>query len=303
MAQDTDSYFDRRRLKRRLTFWRLAAIVAVAALAIVAFGQFDSFDRGDHVAIFDVDGIIVDDPRRDALLNDVAEDPDAKALIVRINSPGGTVVGGESLYLTLRDVAKRKPVVAVLRELATSAGYMAAISADHIVARQSTITGSIGVLLQTTDVTELLSKIGVKPEVIKSSPLKAQPNPMEKFSPEAREATEAVIKDMYEMFVSMVSLRRNFDGAKTRELADGRIFTGRQALINGLVDVLGGVKEARVWLESNKGVAKSLPLLRVALKKERDRLRDILEDVVGKTVFSERLRLDGLISLWHPNVK
>lgn len=303
MALDTDKYFDRRRLKRRLTLWRLVAIVAVVALVALAFGQFDSLDRSDHVAVVDVLNLIVDDPKRDKLFKKIADDPNAKALLVRINSPGGTVVGGEALYLSIRRVAGKKPVVAVLRELATSAGYMAAIGADHIIGRQSTITGSIGVLMQTTDVTGLLDKLGVKPESVKSSPLKAQPNPLEPFSEEARQATRLIIDDMYDMFVSLVSSRRNLDDAKTRQLADGRIYTGRQAAANGLIDAIGGEDEARTWLETAKGIKKTLPLRPVSVRKERSLLRDLFDDAVGKTLFSERLRLDGMISLWHPNLK
>ena len=303
MTLETDKIMDRRNMKRSLAWWRVLAIVSVVALMIMAIGRFDDLDGGDHIAALDVDNIIVDDPDRIELLKDIADDPEVRALLLNINSPGGTVVGGESLFLTLRDVAEKKPVVAVMRELATSAGYMIALGADHIVARQATITGSIGVLMQSTDVTGLLEKIGIKSEAVKSSPLKAQPNPLEPFTDDGREAAREIIADMQDMFVGLVRDRRKLDEAKVRQVTDGRIFTGRQALSNGLIDAIGGEDEAIDWLETEKGVHKNLPVVQIFVRKEGGRLRDLLEDVVGKTLISERLRLDGVISLWHPNLK
>ncbi len=300
---DLDTLLDRRRLKRRLTFWRIAAILAVAALVIFAAGRFDSFGGRNHIAILDVDNIIVDDPDRNEALQRLANDASVKALLVHINSPGGTVVGGEALYLNLRKVAAKKPVVAVMADLATSAGYMTAIAADQIFARQSTVTGSIGVIMQTTDITGLLEKIGVKPESIKSAPLKAQPNPLEPMSEKAREAAQSVVADMFAMFVDMVTERRKMDRAAVTKLADGRVYTGRQALENGLIDAIGGEKEALDWLSSTKKISKSLPKKAVRIRRDDNFLRDTLEDIFGKTLISERLRLDGLISLWHPNLQ
>jgi len=300
---DLDTLLDRRRLKRRLTFWRIAAIVSVAALIIFAVGKFDGFGNRNHIAVLEVSNIIVDDRDRIDALQDLAKNRSVKALLVHINSPGGTVVGGESLYLGLRKVAEKMPVVAVMGDLATSAGYMTAIAADHIIARQSTVTGSIGVIMQTIDITGLLGKIGIKPESIKSAPLKAQPNPLEPMSEQARAAAQAVVSDMFRMFVDMVTERRQMDRSRVTTLADGRIYTGRQALENGLIDAIGGEKEALDWLNTVKNISNKLPLKPVKIRREDNILREALEDVFGKTLFSERLRLDGLISLWHPNLQ
>tara|TARA_B100000315_G_scaffold168434_1_gene156951 strand:- start:10353 stop:11258 length:906 start_codon:yes stop_codon:yes gene_type:complete len=300
---DLDTLLDRRRLKRRLTFWRIAAIVAVAALVIFVAGRFNTFGSGDHIAILDVENIIIDDSDRNEALERIAGDSSVKALLVHINSPGGTVVGGEALYLALRKVAKNKPVVAVMADLATSAGYMTAIAADQIFARRSTVTGSIGVIMQTTDITGLLEKIGVKPESIKSAPLKAQPNPLEPMSEKARAAAQAVVSDMFAMFVDMVTERRKMDRETVTKLSDGRVYTGRQALENGLIDALGGEKEALDWLASAKNISRKLPKRAVRIRRDDSFLRKTLEDLFGKTLISERLRLDGLISLWHPNLQ
>ena len=303
MSLDANKILYRRKLKRSRAIWRGLAVTAVAALVIVAVGRFNGLDGQAHIAALDVTKIIVDDRKRLKLLQSIGDDPDVKALIVSINSPGGTMVGGESLYLALREVAKRKPVVAVMRELATSAGYMIALGADYIVARQSTITGSIGVLMQSADMTGLLTKLGIKSEVVKSSPIKAQPNPLEPFSDDARRAAQEVIANMQDMFVGLVRDRRDMDDARVREVSDGRIFTGRQALTNGLIDAIGGEAGAVTWLETNKNLQKNLPIVEISVRQENGVLHEIFLDLVGKTTLSERLRLDGLISLWHPNLR
>ncbi|MCW9035475.1 MAG: signal peptide peptidase SppA [Rhodospirillales bacterium] len=301
MSLDADSVVDRRQLKKRLRLWQIFAIIAIAVSVALFFGRGTFTPQlGDYIAKFEVSGVIVDDPKRDKLLADIAKDEKVKAVIVRINSPGGTVVGGENLYTSLREITEKKPVVAVMGELATSAGYMTAIAADHIVARQGTITGSIGVILQTTEFTGLFEKIGIKPESIKSRPLKAQPSPLEVLSDEGRAATKAVVMDMYHMFVEMVSKRRNMPLDKTIELADGRIYTGRQALKNGLVDAIGGQETAITWLKEKREIDTKIPVKDVRLKDDLPIIQDIISGITGKSLFSERLTLDGLLSLWHP---
>ena len=303
MALEADRYLDRRRLKRRLTLWRVIAVAALVAATTIAFSQFGDFKRGSSIATLDVTNIIFDDLRRTEALRKLAKDERVKALIVRINSPGGTVVGGESLYFGLRGVAKTKPVVAVMGEVATSAGYMAAIGADYIIGRRSTITGSIGVLMQTTEITGLLTKLGIKAETIKSSPLKAQPNPLEPMSPAARAAAQNIISDIYAMFVDLVTVRRNMDRGTVLKIADGRIYTGRQALGNGLIDAIGDMDAARQWLAERRDIDKNLPLRPLKIKRDRDSLLERFDDLFGITLFSERLRLDGVISLWHPDLR
>ena len=301
MALDVDRYFDRRRLTRALRFWRVAAIVAVVGLVAVAVGRSDALPKSS-VALIEVHNVIFDDTDRIEVLDDIAADDRIKALLVHIDSPGGTVVGGENLYLALRRVAEKKPVVAIMAELATSAGYMVALGTDHIVARQGTVTGSIGVLMQSVEVTDLLAKLGITADSIKSAPLKATPNPLEKLTPDARAAAEDVVMDMYNMFVDMVSERRKMDRDATLKLADGRVYTGRQAIQNGLIDEIGGEREARAWLKSAHNVDDRLPVSLVEVRRDKGLLSDIFDDLLGKALFSERLRLDGLISLWHPQL-
>jgi protease IV len=301
MSLDPDYVVERRRLKRRLTFWRVLGVAAIVAAVVATAGRFDLIARSDHVARIVVEGLIFDDKARDEALSKVAGNKKVRALLVKIDSPGGTYVGGEALYQTLRRVAAKKPVVAVMGTTATSAGYMTALASDHIVARASSLTGSIGVIMQTADITGLLDKLGIKPETVKSGTLKAQPNPLERFTPEARKATEAVVKDFHDMFVSLVAERRALAKETVLGLADGRVFSGRQALAQGLVDQLGAEPEARKWLQETHKIADSLPIKDVEVKHEDQPWRDLLSAAVGKVLFSERLRLDGMLSVWHPD--
>jgi protease IV len=305
MALEADQAVDRRRPKRQISFWRAAAVIAVAALVVIGVtrsrgGPLAPLIERAHVERLAVTGVISEDTARSAALKEVLKDNRVKALIVDINSPGGTVVGSEELFRELRAIAAKKPVVAVMGTLAASGGYMTALGADHIVAREGTITGSIGVIMQSADVTGLLKKLGIEPEAIKSAPLKAVPSPLEPLTPEGREATKAVVMDMYDMFVGMVAERRNLPPDEAKRLADGRVYTGRQAVALKLIDQIGGEDEARAWLETARGVPASLPVRDVRIEKDSSGMFGLAGDWIGKALFSERLTLDGLMALWHP---
>lgn len=301
MSLDADLVIERRRLKRHLTLWRLTGVVAIVFAMLVGFGRFN-LSGGEHIARIAIQGIIVDDQARDEALRKVAKNDKTKALIVNINSPGGSFVGGEALYEALRLVSKKKPVVALMGTTATSAGYMTALASDQIFARSSSLTGSIGVILQSVDVTKMLENIGVKPIVIKSAPLKAQPNPLEKFSKAARKVTEYVVADFYNMFIDIVTERRNLPRDKVKELADGRVFSGRQAKALGLIDAIGAEEEARKWLFNIHKLADSLPVKDVQIANEGLPWVDWFDSKIEKVFFSERLSLDGVISLWQPSL-
>ncbi len=302
MSLEPDYLVDRRRLKRRLGVWRLVTVAAILAVVLLGLNRIGVVGR-DYVARLVVDGVITDDLERDEALAVIAQDHRAKALIVRINSPGGTVVGGEALYRRLRLVSETKPVVAVMGEVATSAAYMTALGSDHIIGREGTVTGSIGVLLQTANITGLLDRIGVETESVKSAPLKAQPNPLEEMSPQAREAIEQVVQDMFTMFVGIVQERRNFSPEQVMEVADGRIFTGRQALGNGLIDGIGSELDARRWLADTRDVPTTLPVRELDEDGTVVWVRRRIDSLFGKSLLPEILRLDGLVSVWHPQAR
>ncbi len=301
MALDVDALIDRRRLKRSVTLWRVVAVALALAVIAVAAARFGAPLFGAHVARIDVSGVIVHDRERIAAIEAVANNGAAKALLVRIDSPGGTVVGGEALYRALRLVAEKKPVAVVMGTVATSAGYMAALGGDHVVAREGSLTGSIGVIIQTTDITGLLESVGVEAEAIKSRPLKAVPNPLEELDERGREATRKVVMDIYDMFVDLVAERRELNRPAALDLADGRIYTGRQAFEAGLIDELGGEREARAWLAEEHGVGRDLRTVDITPGTGISVGTEALIEAGGKMLFSELLTLDGLVSLWQPH--
>jgi protease-4 len=256
---DHSAIADRRQLRRKLTFWRIAAI-GIALLAVFAAAAWRWPDSGarDHIARVSITGIIQDDAELLERLDRIARNDRAKALVVTISSPGGTTYGGEVIFKALRKVAEKKPVVSDVRTLAASAGYMIATAGDTIIAGESSITGSIGVLFQYPQMKELMDKIGVSLEEIKSAPLKAEPSPFHPASEEAKTMIRAMVMDSYDWFVDLVVERRNLPRAEVLRLADGSIFTGRQALAAKLVDQLGGPEEIRAYLEERK-VSADLP--------------------------------------------
>ena len=319
MSLDADLIVDRRRMRRKLTFWRvvavLIAIAAVVALAATARRSNMLTAGGDYIARVKVTGLIRNDQERVESLEKLAKSS-AKAVIVHIDSPGGTTAGSEQLHGALRGVAAAKPLVVVVDGLAASGGYIAAMSADHIVAQETSLVGSIGVLFQYPNVGELLKVVGVKIEEVKSSPLKAAPNGYEPTSPEARAAIEALVKDSYAWFRGMVSERRKMDGAALETVTDGRVFTGRQALALRLVDQIGNEKTAIAWLATEKGVKADTPLrdcqlkprfsdlsmlhLAAAMLLDAVGLNSLAQRIEGSVLAVERLNLDGLLALWHP---
>jgi protease-4 len=307
MSLDSDVIVDRRRIRRKLTFWRVvAAVVGVAALVTVGVvatpAGRGALTGANSIARIHIDGLIrSNDDRVEAL--ERLEKSRAAAVIVHINSPGGTTAGSEQLYNSLLRLKAKKPMVVVVEGLAASGGYITAIAADHIVAQQSSLVGSIGVLFQYPNFTDLLKTVGVKVEEVKSSPLKAAPNGYEPTSQEARDALDALVKDSYAWFKDLVKTRRGMDEAQLEKVSDGRVFTGRQAVGLKLVDELGDEKTAVAWLVEQKNVKKGLPVRDYKL---RPRFGDLTFLKAAASVVLDSLGLsavarhDGRLALWHP---
>jgi protease-4 len=322
MSLDSDVIVDRRRIRRKLTFWRVvAALLAIAAVitigSIATPGGRGAFTATGSIARVNIEGLIRSDQDRVEALERLA-DSKAAAVIVHINSPGGTTAGSEQLYDALVQLKAKKPLVVVVEGLAASGGYITAIAADHIIAQQTSLVGSIGVLFQFPNFTDLMKTVGVKVEEVKSSPLKAAPNGFEPTSPEARAALDSLVKDSYAWFRDLVKARRGMDDALLDRVADGRVFTGRQAVDLKLIDQLGDEKTAVAWLVAQKGIKSDLPVhdfklaprfgdltfLRTAASITLDALglsaiaRQVEQTGVAQAV--DRLGLDGMLALWHP---
>ena len=332
MSLDADHIVDRRRMRRKLTFWR---VLTVAVLVVAITGVTLAWQRGGisdgttgAIARIRISGLIRGNLQRVEALERLAKS-NARAVIVHVDSPGGTTAGAEQLYDALIQLKARKPLVVVVDGLAASGGYIAALASDHIVAQSSSLVGSIGVLVQYPNFYDLLKTIGVKVEDVKSSPLKAAPNGFEPTSPEARAALAAIVMDSYDWFRNLVRDTRKLDAATLERVADGRVFTGRQALDLKLVDALGNEKTAVAWLAKQHpcGDASTratcvdpatpvrdyrlsprfadFPFLHVATVAllEGVGLSPIARRIEESGSFEavERLSLDGLLALWHPS--
>ncbi|MGI9412040.1 MAG: signal peptide peptidase SppA [Hyphomicrobiales bacterium] len=321
MSLDADILVDRRRLKRRLSLWRFIAIASLLAVLIAAgiglSGDGWRYGFAHHVARVTVSGLITDNRKQQKLFDEIVKSDKVKAVILHINSPGGTTTGSEALFAAIRRVSADKPVVAVLGTVAASGGYVAALASDHIVARGNTLTGSIGVIFRWAEVSELMQKLGVKVEDIKSGTLKAEPSPFKQIPEEAREVARRMVLDSYEWFVGLVAERRPFDRVRARQLSDGRVYTGRQALDVKLIDAIGGERTALTWLQETKGIDGGLEVVDWTVSSIESLswsasatvwllralgLGGLAEAMLltQKTLGTERLSLDGLISVWHP---
>lgn len=309
-----DYILDRHRLRRKLTFWRVLGALALIGLIGVAGWRLSGGGHSSgekHVARLSISGLVTGDRDTLKLIENIGKS-NAAGVIVTIESPGGTTTGAEKIYAHLRRLSEKKPVVAVIETTGASGAYIAALGADRIVAHGNSIVGSIGVLFQYPNLSRALQTVGVKMEEIKSSPLKASPNPFEDASPEARAAMAALVADSYDWFRALVRERRNLDEAELKVVADGRVFTGRQALQVKLVDQIGSERDAVAWLETERKVDKGLPV-REWRRPSASRF-DIfnlagLADLAGLPGLSALLRsaegqaraasLDGLLALWH----
>jgi protease-4 len=322
MSLDADLIVDRRRMRRKLTFWRVIAIgvIVLAVAGVAALGSNRAGFTGvrPYIARVTIQGLIRGDRDRVQALDRLARSSLARAVIVHVDSPGGTTAGSEQLYDSLSRLRDKKPLVIVVDSLAASGAYITALSGDHIVAQQTSLVGSIGVLFQYPNFADLLDKIGVKVEAVKSSPLKASPSGFEPTSPEAKAALDSIVKDSYAWFKGLVQDRRHLNDSELQTVSDGRVFTGHQAINLKLIDELGDERAALAWLAKEKNVDAKLPVRDYELRSRFSDLPFLHASVVallnatglstlarrlddwGMVAEVERFNLDGLLALWHP---
>ncbi len=284
MAIAEEYLIERKQNKFKLRLWKILTISIFTVLLIVIAKQYQQADEqvitssSDYIASALIEDILFEDPKRDARLKKIIDDHQIKALILNVNSPGGTVVGSEKIYNILRKISAKKPVVIVMGSLATSGGYLISLGGDYIISHNGTITGSIGVIFQSLEVTDLAKTLGITFENFKSGVLKAAPNPTEKVTAEVRKAIMSNVHDTYEYFTELVALRRNISIDEVRKIADGRIYSGRQALKLKLVDAVGSEDEAIRWLQEVKQIDPALEVKEFRLK-PKPRFLDIMMEV------------------------
>ena len=320
MTMETEAVLDRRRLRRSLSLWRVLAVVAgaIAIGVLVAISASDDpvvGGKSRQIARMTLEGLITENRDQLRLLEKLGEAKHVEAVIIYINSPGGTTTGGEALFEGIRRLAEKKPVVAQFGTLATSAAYICGLATDQIFARGNTITGSVGVIFQWAEVTELLGKLGVKMNEIKSGPLKANPSPFQPLDPAGRETAEKMVTESMRWFRGLVANRRSIDTSIVPGLEQGRVFSGREALEYKLVDQIGGEPEVTKWLVEKRGISKDLKV--VDWKPKAVESWGVL-GVLGRMLLKASgldlnfmawiesdprmgtLALDGLVSVWQP---
>ncbi len=308
---DIERIFEREKLRKSRRRWRIVGVLAGLTALALALAMFANRpNTSDQIARLRIDGLITGDERTLSLINSIAEAPHVKAVIMRIDSPGGTTVGSEALYESLRELGAKKPVVAVMDSVAASGGYIAALAADRIVARGNTMTGSIGVVFSYPEVSKLMDMLGIRYEEIKSGELKAEPTPFKPLSDKVRAVSSAMVGDAFNWFVGLVVERRKMADQRVRVLADGRVYTGRQAKAVGLIDDIGGEEKALAWLEQEKGISRELnvfdwkPKRPIGVPGLGYSLGTGFADALGLKPISQlaaQSQLDGLLVLWHPS--
>jgi len=319
MAFETETVLDRRRLRRRLSVWRALAVIAgllAFGLAVFASAEGVGLAGGKQIARVSVEGFISENRDQLKLLKQLAENKQVAAVILFINSPGGTTTGGEALFTAIRELAQSKPVVGQMGTVAASAAYIAGLGTDYIVARGNTVTGSVGVIFQWPDVSQLMDKLGVKINEIKSGPLKANPSPFQPVDEAGKAAAEQMVAESQRWFVGLVASRRGIDTASVTGLEQGRVYSGREAVANKLIDQIGGEPEAVKYLEEKRGIPKGLKVVDFKPKYESgwgigslsisalsriigERAAEAIGHLFGGEQALGRLRLDGLVSVWQ----
>ena len=231
-----------------LTFSSVVATAMIVMVLLFVLGTRDAeFEFGEKVGIIEIKGIIADSKNVIHNIKRFREDNSVKAIVIRIDSPGGAVGPSQEIFREIRKTSKSKKVVASMGAIAASGGYYVAAGTDGIVANPGTITGSIGVIMGFTNYQQLLSKIGLVPVVIKSGKYKDIGSPVRKMKPAENKILKDFARKIHRQFIQDIVEGRTMDRAKVESLADGRIFTGEESKELGLVDRIGNFEDAVEW--------------------------------------------------------
>lgn len=287
-------YKKRKSLITKLFF--LAILVPFFTIALFKMSKQEQF-----IAKIRIEGIIQD---REDIINQIdglIDNENVKGLISVVNSPGGTFVGSKEIYDSIKSLSEKIPTVVYMREMATSGGYLVSLSSDKIYGNTGTITGSVGVILQTADITELLGKIGINPVIVKSGELKAVPNPAEKVNEDKLIYLENIIQKMQKEFLDIVKSDRDVKESIIRDVSDGRILTGREAKNLKLIDALGNEKDALAWLKKEAGVEEDIKIKDLSLQKDLSSILD-LTFLKKKINYFNQNFYNGFFAIWTPGI-
>lgn len=276
---NSDTFIVIQDLKKKLLSWRVITFLSITILILVlgrsGMKKIKKTNTNDKTTIARVaiKDIITRESYSNQKLKDLEKD-NIVAVILDIDSPGGEVTASETLYEFFKKLTEKKPVVSVINSTGTSGSYMVAMSSNYIIACNTSIIGSIGVLIQSYEVTEMTDKIGIKFINIKSSPLKATPNPYEKLTEDAEVAVRYSMNDIYDYFLSIFIESRNIDHSKALEIGNGQTYTGRQALKIGLIDKIGNENDAIKYLKSKNIDTDNIKITDYNIKETKNRIID-----------------------------
>ncbi len=272
--------------KKKILSWRIVTFFCLISIILISaqniFNKKKVKFKNEYVARISIKDIIKADNFSSKRLKELEKD-DVVGIILDIDSPGGEVVASERLYLFFKNLSKKKPVVSVISSCGASGAYMIAMASDYIIAANTSIVGSIGVILETEEITELADKIGVKFTNFKSSPLKASPNMFEKITPDVEMVTNQLIEDIYDYFLNIFIERRNIKAIEAQEIANGQIYTGRQALEFGLIDKIGTEDDAIEYLKDNKVDMDEIEIIDYDIKCSNSFISSVKKDLFGIT--------------------
>ena len=248
-----------------------------------------------------LEGIINDKNELIKQLNEISQNKNIKGLLVIVNSPGGTFVSSREIHDSLEKISMKIPTSAYMKEMATSGAYLASMGVQKIFANQGTITGSIGVILQTAQLTSLMDKIGVKPIVIKSGELKATPNPLEKLDEEKINYLKKIIVQLQKEFIDIVEQKRNLNQTTIREISTGRIFTSKQALKLNLIDFIGNEKDALDWIKKEGDLDQKIDV--IELDKKNSLYNIFNTSFLKNSLKPFNLNINnGILAIWTPGL-
>ena len=285
--------------KRKSIIFRSFFFFLIIAFIITLSYKFQSDES--FIAKINIEGIIQD--RTDIIkqINSLKSDNNVKGLLTIINSPGGTYVGSKELYDSIQTIGEKIPTAVYMKEMATSGGYLASLSSDKIFGNSGSITGSIGVILQSADISNLLGKIGVSPIIIKSGKLKAVPNPAEQIDEEKLNYLKEIIEKMQKEFLMIVKRNRNVSESVLSLVSDGRILTGREAKKLKLIDDIGNEDDALNWLKNEAKVDEKIKIKELSPENDLQKLINLRIFKKKFNYFSQNF-YNGFFAIWAPGL-
>jgi protease IV len=301
-------------VRKKMRFWRLAtAIILGLSLTIIGLIHADTtsetaFFPKDHIVRLHIDDMIIDETDYAKTIRELADNQHVKAVIVNVNSPGGTTVDSQLLYDALRFVGKKKPIVTQMQSVAASGGYIVSLASDYIIANGNTITGSVGVIMQVPEFSGLMKNLGIGLNEIRTTNQKGEPSMYYPMGNDAKANLTAMVSDSYAWFLDLVKTRRKMTDENFASGTKGGVFSGRQAVKLGLVDSLGDEKTALDWLKKNHKIDSKLDIIDLEKPKEQEETLfgtvfvPFIERIIGFSLKKQTdsvLNLDGMLCLWH----